>query len=507
MNLSQRSYNIILTAICVAFVALRLWHLTDSCLWFDEIFSVHAAEHSWDSLFSFVALDLIHPPLFYVLLKLWTQVGGESLAWLRVFPVLFSVVSLFPVVLLLHEMKQNKVTQLICLLLLTVNGSLLKYSLEVRMYSLLMCLALFSTWLFARYFVKGKSFIPLLIVNILLVYTHYFGWFVILSEITAILIFQRIKWRRMLTMLVITFASFVPWIIAIWQAAQTGTGLAQNIGWMSRPGILAILQFKLNLIEPFYYQASSADPISIFRVSIPLLLIFSASVVFYILNWNRQTTDEKQAVQLFFIFAVLPIAAAFAASWLLPYSIWGTRHLIVVFAPVFILLAIAVANIYISWLRIAFMTLIILFSGYAFMLTTLREIPPQPWCAWDNVASEFANSRVAKLYAFEELSAYHLWFALRNTENTKVTLAKGTGAPEDTAYFLPRGFDGVEVINESEIKDGQIFAAFRADEIDISKPPISNLVSQGYLIIDVKTFSAGISKAHLVRMRKARACQ
>ena len=61
------------------YVAARLWRLTASCLWFDEIFSVHAARHTWGALWRFAAADLIHPPLFYALLKLWTAAGGESL--------------------------------------------------------------------------------------------------------------------------------------------------------------------------------------------------------------------------------------------------------------------------------------------------------------------------------------------------------------------------------------------------------------------------------------------
>src|SRR5687768_1422948 len=79
-----------------AYVALRFWRLTDSCLWFDEIFSVHAAGHAWDSILNFVALDLIHPPLFYVLLKLWIGMVGEGLLWLRLFPVVFSVIAIVP---------------------------------------------------------------------------------------------------------------------------------------------------------------------------------------------------------------------------------------------------------------------------------------------------------------------------------------------------------------------------------------------------------------------------
>src|ERR1044072_2452626 len=80
--------SVILLLLVCLYVAARLWRLTAACLWFDELFSVHAARHTWGDLWRFVAADLIHPPLFYALLKLWTAAGGEALQWLRLFPAL-----------------------------------------------------------------------------------------------------------------------------------------------------------------------------------------------------------------------------------------------------------------------------------------------------------------------------------------------------------------------------------------------------------------------------------
>src|SRR6187402_689377 len=189
-----------LAALCILFIAARLWGLAASCLWFDEIFSVHAAEHSWNSLPWFVALDLIHPPLFYILLKFWIAIGGDGLLWLRLFPVLFSVIALVPFLLLGRELKVPTWTKALALFLLAVNGPMIKWAQFVRMYTLLMCVSLFSIWVFARYFNRGKGLIPLTIVNILLVYTHYYGWLVLAAEVVAILIFQRIKWRGVAAM-------------------------------------------------------------------------------------------------------------------------------------------------------------------------------------------------------------------------------------------------------------------------------------------------------------------
>src|SRR5688572_19542899 len=188
--------SILIGALVLIYVAVRLWRLTDSCLWFDEIFGVHAAEHSWSGMFWFVAQDLIHPPLFYVLLKFWIAIGGEGLAWLRLFPVFFSALSMVPFLYLCRELKLPTRATLVALALFAVNGPLIKYAQEVRMYSLLLCLSLFSIWLFARFFNRGKNIWVLTLVNILLVHTHYFGWLLVLSEVIAILVLQRIKIRH-----------------------------------------------------------------------------------------------------------------------------------------------------------------------------------------------------------------------------------------------------------------------------------------------------------------------
>ncbi|MEP6787164.1 MAG: hypothetical protein ABJB40_01940 [Acidobacteriota bacterium] len=488
-----------------AYVGLRYRDLTASCLWFDEIFSVHAAEHSWNTLFSFVALDLIHPPLFYVLLKLWIGVGGESLAWLRMFPFLLSIISIVPLILFLRELERNVRTQLICLFLLTVNGSLLKYSLEVRMYSMLMCLSLFSLWLFARYFVKGKSFIPLIIVNILLVHTHYFGWFVVLSEAVAIITLQRIKWRRILMMFGIVFVSFVPWIIALWQAASSGSELGQNIGWMSRPGAREIVTFVLNLVEPFYHQASTADPISIFKVSLPIILIIAIAICLYCADTMERSDDEKQIFKLLILFVALPLIIAFVISWTLPYSIWGTRHLIIVFAPVSILTAAALTRIPIPSIKIGAITLILLFSGYAFVLESSRTPPRYSWCAWEPLAEAAAAKPDANIYTFEDLVAYHLWFADRNRldSQTKVIKVRNLeGVNEDKAYFLPRGFKEVATVSLDEINETRLWVAYRGKFIDVTNPPLSAFIVKGYHLADQKLISVDQENAMIVLLEK-----
>lgn len=480
--------------VTTAYIALRFWRLTDSCLWFDEIFSVHAAEHSWNSLFSFVALDLIHPPLFYILLKLWIAVGGEGLFWLRLFPVMFAVVSLVPFVLFLREVKQNRWVEIVALFLLAVNGSLIKYSQEVRMYSLLLCLSLFSMWLFARYFNKGKSFVPLILVNLLLIYTHYFGWFVIVAEVVAILIFQRIKWQRMLLMFAVELGCFIPWICAVWNAAYSGSELGQNIGWMSRPGIREMVTFVFDLIEPFYYQASSAEPVSIFKVSLPILLIVGLAMSLYCANWKKQADDEQQAAKILILFITLPLVVAFVASWLLPYSIWGTRHLVIVFAPLAIITANAVVHVSVRSLRIGLMTLLILFTGYGYAIQASRPVEQPIWCSFESIGRQIELRckalelrRQVPIYVVEDLAAYHLWFAFRKERGQKgwpevVKVFGVPGTTEDKAFFLPRGFDDVPVMHVDQMDVEEFWLVYRAPTRDLDQPPLNYFFDRDFYI-------------------------
>jgi uncharacterized membrane protein len=258
--------TLLFTAIVLIYILARVWRMADACLWFDEIFSVHAAEHDWSGMFWFVAQDLIHPPLFYVLLKGWILIGGESVFWLRLLPVVFSALAVVPLYLFCREMKFDDRVVGLALFLLAINGTFIKYAQLVRMYSLLMMLSLVSLWLFARFFNRGKNLTALIIVNLVMIYTHYYGWLVVGCEVMAVVIFQRFKWRGMAVMTGILGVLFLPWLWFVNKAAQSGSELSQNISWIPRPGFAEIGTYIVDLTEPFYFQVSSEEPASYYVI-------------------------------------------------------------------------------------------------------------------------------------------------------------------------------------------------------------------------------------------------
>jgi len=510
------------------YVAARVWRLADSCLWFDEIFGVHAARHAWGGMFGFVAADLIHPPLFYALLKLWTAAGGESLLWLRLLSVLLSVASVAPLLLLCRELRLGAWETNLALALMAVNGYLIKYAQEVRMYSLLLLLTLCSLWLLARFFNAAderrsrRTLAALALANVLLVYTHYYGWLVVASEAALLLLLRRGRGRARLAPFLLTVAvaalAYLPWVYALAQAdGEQGRGLAQNIGWVARPTASDVLQFLALLHEPFYFRRSSADPVYT-RLTAPAgLLLFGVPILLLLWRTVRRARAGdgagRGALCWLLVFSFLPLVLAFALSWALPHSVWGTRHLIVVAAPYLVMAAVSVVRLRPDWARTCVLVVLGCWVFWAALVALVRREAAPVWCAWEGHAASLARAEpragagVVPVYAFEDLVAYHLWFALEGVGDGRVRVSVVRGVPglaEDPAYFLPRAFDGVGVGDASALEGERIWVAFRAAAWDESRPPLKTVLERGYRVEEVYETGAQGQRAFMVSFAKRR---
>ena len=505
------SAKLFLLLVIVLFIAARLWRLTSSCLWFDEIFSVHAAEHSWRGLLPFVAADLVHPPLFYILLKLWIGIGGESTLWLRLFPALASVLAIWPILLLVRELDLNSSETTFALLLLAVNGYLIKYAQEVRMYSLLFFLSACSLWLFFSLsrINDGRQarLLALTVVNLLLIYTHYYGWLLVGLQAALGFWFVPKLRKQLLLSFALLLGSYVPWIILLTRSYQSQS-LAQNIGWIPRPGLRALAQYSMLLNQPFVFPESSADnatnPFGVMLV----LVLFAIPIIMIVWRSRKDGSERPNRVLWLAAFAFAPVVLVAGASWILRNSIWGTRHFIIASVPYCVLAAVAIVRLPAYWARIA----IFLVAGCWFSATAVYVlIKPAPrfvWCAWTPLvqrAAQTDGSPAIKIYAFEDLIAYHLWFATRDStqRDFHVTVIKGmAGIREDAAYFLPRDFKEVAVGDPALMTENEIWIAFRGSHFDQTQPPLDRLMRAGYHIDRLLSEKTQYQDAFLVKLRK-----
>lgn len=498
-------------SLSLLFVASRLWRLTSTCLWFDEIFSVHAARHNWKDLIKFVAADLVHPPLFYALLKVWIALGGESLLWLRLFPVLFSVATIVPFWFLCRELKLKHAETMLALLLMAVSRFQLGYAQEVRMYSPLSFFSVLSIWLFIRFLRTQKStlqnLVALTAINLCLVYIHYYGWAVVAVEGVILLFWRREFLGRFLLSVAALALAFSPWVYALAVSRQRGPGLAQNLGWFARPGWRDVQLYFVVMSKPFLFSQFRGqrfyDPLAKWLV----LLLFGVPLILFCYRMIRERRLRHEEAWLM-MFAFGPVIGAFVLSWILPYPVWGSRHLIICAVPYFILVAIAILRVWPPWLKFGLFLVLVGWLSLAAALS-LRTRPPEfTWCSWPQLVQQLSpedKSRATVFYAFEDLVAYHLWFAL-STEGEgkfKVVRIRGIeGLDEDPAFFLPRRFHDIEVRDQLQISGEHVWLAFRDENWDEKRPPVSLLQQAGYRVQKVYLMTSQGEQSFLVELAR-----
>ncbi|MFN2514310.1 MAG: hypothetical protein ABR568_23215, partial [Pyrinomonadaceae bacterium] len=131
-------------------------------------------------------------------------------------PALTSIAVIFPFFLLCRELRLEETEIKMALLLMAVNGYSIKYAQEVRMYSLLLFLAVCSLWLFIRFFnaqaSSNKQLLALSAINLLLIYTHYYGWLVITAEAAFLLFWGRDKLPGFLMVVAVLSLCFSFWV-------------------------------------------------------------------------------------------------------------------------------------------------------------------------------------------------------------------------------------------------------------------------------------------------------
>jgi hypothetical protein len=474
------------------YVAARAWNLTTTPLNFDETFSVHAVRHDWSGLIHFLERDMVHPPLFYVLLKVWVEVGGESLLWLRLFGLLMATISIFPLIGLCRQLNLSAVEQNLAVGLIAVNGFLIYYSQFLRMYGLLLFLSLCSLWLFVRLIKSRVASWALLwslfFVNLMLVFTHYFGWFLLGSEfiylsgyevgrrfvsgVSSSNVLSRFAPARenhdskgtwttqrfwfFLASLVAILLCFSPWIYIV-ARVYSDRGLHDNLSWMESPQIRSVADFFAEL---------NGDPLNFGRSGRLGLLLYGGPIILWgcqiFLVSRGRLKQETSTFSLLFVFGFLPVFLVFASRFWLP------RALILVSVPYLILVVVALNRLRPRWVSIAALSLVLawgIIAGFQTLTSGFScDVCPRPLhedIRMDSWARQIAQSESAatndvKVYAFDSQTAYITWFHLSGNVKSVEVVVVGTIGPNWLAREM---FKSVAVNDLTALEGDQFWVA------------------------------------------------
>ncbi|MGQ9628231.1 MAG: glycosyltransferase family 39 protein [Anaerolineae bacterium] len=347
-----------MVAIILLGLALRFYRLGAQSLWLDEAFSLWAASFPLDLSLQILVGDAVHPPLFYLLLRL-TMLAGQDEFFLRL-PAAFFGVAAIPLIYVVGRRFFGVGAGLLAALLLSLSPLHVWYSQEARMYTMSAFLALLCMYFFLRvagglsragfpspYFSLqwrenphpsptpqaveggGIDWFALGLCSALAYITHYFTLFLPLAQLVFIICTFRQNhrlFRKWVLCQALAFAPLVPWLWAVYHREALSFG----IGWIPRPTLLDIPLTLWNFSLGYTGQAG------LFSWGLSPRLIGLAFFALTFLNGVRQALFGKVSLLAVFWLA-LPLAIDFIISLRLP--LYVDRHFLIALPAYLILVA------------------------------------------------------------------------------------------------------------------------------------------------------------------------
>jgi uncharacterized membrane protein len=194
-------------------------------IWFDEVFSLALVKHSLKEMISLIIAD-VHPPLYYLILKIATVLFGESIFVAKLVSALPSILTL---VFSAFFLKKNFSDRAVILFLLCFMASqhIVTYSIEIRMYSWALFFVTMTAITAWHVVSTGKKIWwgMFLLCMECAAYTHYYAGMAVGIEylllLGYIIRYDRKKILQVLFLAVLALLFYLPWIsIAIQQFAK-----------------------------------------------------------------------------------------------------------------------------------------------------------------------------------------------------------------------------------------------------------------------------------------------
>lgn len=310
-------------------LALRLFHLGAWSFWEDEALTILVARQPLVRLLSILATADVHPPLYFLLVKIFMSLGQSELI-IRLPSALCSAAAVGVLYLMGRDMFDKRVG-LVGALLMAVSPLQLLYAQEARMYAQLLLLAGLNGWTFFRAWSsqEWRWWILFTVSAAAACYTSYFIFPLFLAMVLYVGLVERRRehiWRFGLSM-VAAAGLYLPWLGVLF--FQSRSVLASF--WIVTPHPLILL----TTLSGFFVGVSLPSFWTAVALAVTLLIIF------VVLNSVRHAliarSSAKQALIWLLLWAFVPLVGLYLISLVRP--IFQLRAVMVASLPLYLLIS------------------------------------------------------------------------------------------------------------------------------------------------------------------------
>lgn len=289
---------------CILSVLLicNIIRLFQTSVWADECFTIQLVHNNFTGIVVGTMKD-VHPPLYYLITKVFCMIGGYTL------PV-FRLSSLTPVVILaIYGEKwlcnRYNVTTGRVFCIITMFAPAMYYDIDIRMYSWALLFVTLFTFSILDFYESGekKPLVMSLIFGVLAAYTHYFALIVVASLYFAviILILSHKKKQRILKIfgiIAVSCATYLPWISAV--ISQT---VGATSGYLNINSVLYYIKPVLGYVCIIFGTLRTSTDLTWYEalLTVMLLMVVTALTVHYFAENKKKDSFLISLIVLFVI--------------------------------------------------------------------------------------------------------------------------------------------------------------------------------------------------------------
>lgn len=369
--------------------ALRVFRLGAKSLWLDEAESLILAQANWHVFLSSLWHRQANMALYYFVLRAWVHLGTGSVA-ARSLSVVAGVAAI-PAMYFLGEKLLGTRTARLAALLLCFDVFHIRYSQEARSYSLLVLLAILSTFALVRA-VRDSStaaWLGYALISALVVYAHVFGCWVLLAQwVSLFWLAGRIDRKRVVSSVLLTSLLISPLGFCLLVVSDRS-----QLSWLAKPSLSEFYRFSLDM------TGDGGALILLFCV----LMILIAVALPRKPSANGENLLDRWKYPLLLIWLLLPAAALLLLS--MQWPVFSPRFLIPCVPPLVLLVADGINRIRPKLLGTAAMLLLLAFwlnAAFSYYRTRADVDHSDNWQAATRYVLTHAEPEDAVLFTFSE---------------------------------------------------------------------------------------------------------
>ena len=272
-----------------------------------------------------------HPPLYFVALRSWLKFFGNSVATIRIFSAIISLLTFPCLYWLCQELFQSKWVSWTAVALTAISPVHIVYAQEARQYSLWIAMILLSSAILLRA-IRKKNKINWLLYGVTValgLYTHLFFTLVAFGHGIYVILTERFKFNRVslsyLSALLIPLFAFGPWLwILLTQPPTPGI-----VSWMDdTPSPLFMAVRLVGVISRTFVDLGISPNDSLFSMLLlaPVILILFV-LIGYSLYFVFRHSSERVWLFIFTLVGVTSLTVIFCYL-ILDKQIATTRYML-----------------------------------------------------------------------------------------------------------------------------------------------------------------------------------